>query len=316
MSTTLSLDSIDVRQLEKVYASTKRGEPSVHALKPLTLRVAAGEIFGLLGPNGAGKTTMVKLLLGIVSPTSGSATIFDRRIGTVESKMIAGYLPENHRYPHYLTGEKVLRYFGHLSGIGGATLDRRIDELLELVNMSKWRQTRVKKYSKGMMQRLGLAQALINDPKVIFLDEPTDGVDPVGRKEIRGILDMLRDQGKTIFLNSHLLSEVEMVCDRVAILKGGEVIRLGTVPELTSARKLYRVEAWSEQASQFARAVAPFSPKSVEGSTATLELDDLADLNRVLDRLRSEGILLNGFGPVRQTLEDLFINIIGKEGKA
>jgi ABC-2 type transport system ATP-binding protein len=307
--------SINVEGLEKIYPGASRGEPSVHALKPLTLSITAGEIFGLLGPNGAGKTTLVKLLLGIVFPTSGSGAIFDKEIGSVASKEIAGYLPENHRYPNYLTGEGVLRYFGHLSGVGGSLLEKRITELLELVNMTKWRTTRVKKYSKGMMQRLGLAQALVNDPKLIFLDEPTDGVDPVGRREIREILSTLRARGKTIFLNSHLLSEVEMVCDRVAILYGGELVRIGTVQELTQSDNRYRVEAWSEQASQFARAVARFSPIEIEGAAATLELADISRLNACIDYLRSEGILLTGVSPVRRSLENLFFDIVKTGGK-
>lgn len=308
-------NSITAQGLEKIYASTRRGEPRVHALKPLTLEIVPGEIFGLLGPNGAGKTTLVKLLLGIVSPTSGTGSIFGRPIGSVTSKEILGYLPENHRYPSYLTGEGVLRYFGRLSGVEASTLERRITDLLALVNMSSWRKTRVKKYSKGMMQRLGLAQALINDPQVVFLDEPTDGVDPVGRREIRGILDHLRSEGRTIFLNSHLLSEVESVCDRVAILNHGELVRMGTVEELTSNRTRYKIEAQSDQAQEFGRAIAPFSPQQVTGPTALLDLKDVGQLNACIDQLRSQGILLTAISPLRQSLEDLFIDVV-KGGNA
>lgn len=175
----MSTPSIRIEGLEKIYRSGRRAEPDVHALKPLWLDVPPGEVFGLLGPNGAGKTTLIKLLLGIVFPSSGDGMINDRPIGTTASKEIAGYLPENHRYPAYLTGRGVLNYFGRLSGMSPSLIGQRSEALLKMVNMSEWGDTKVRKYSKGMMQRLGLAQALLNDPKVIFLDEPTDGVDPV-----------------------------------------------------------------------------------------------------------------------------------------
>ena len=226
--------AIQINGLEKVYKSSSKKEQDVYALKPLNLNINSGEVFGLLGPNGAGKTTLIKMLLGIVYPTNGSAKIEGENIGSTKSKNLIGYLPENHKYPNYLTGEGVLKYFGLLSGVDSKTLTSRTSELLSLVNMSKWGTTRIKKYSKGMMQRLGIAQSLINDPKVVFLDEPTDGVDPVGRKEIREIIFNIRERGKTIFLNSHLLSEVEAISDRVAILKLGELVRLGTCLLYTS----------------------------------------------------------------------------------
>lgn len=304
--------SIRIEGLEKIYRGSGRKESSVHALKPLNLEIAPGEVFGLLGPNGAGKTTLVKLLLGIVHPTSGSATIHDRPAGSRSSKELVGYLPESHRYPAYLTGGGVLNYFGALSGLDREVIARRGADLLELVNMTRWRQTKIKKFSKGMMQRLGLAQALLNDPKVIFLDEPTDGVDPVGRKEIRDIIARLRAQGKTVFLNSHLLSEVEMICDRVAILTHGEIARIGTVRELTERASMYRIEAAEEQSEAFARIAAGFDPQELANSTAMVQVNDLQLLNSHLDTLRSNGILIRSVTPVRQTLEDLFIDIVGK----
>jgi ABC-2 type transport system ATP-binding protein len=304
--------SITIQGLEKIYRAGSRKEASVHALKPLSLEVSRGEVFGLLGPNGAGKTTLVKLLLGVVFPTSGSASILGNRIGTVDSKKLVGYLPENHRYPHYLTGERVLDYFGRLGGIDGATLRRRSEMLLEMVNMTKWRKTKIRKYSKGMMQRIGIAQALLNDPQVVFLDEPTDGVDPLGRKEIRDFIVQLRDQGKTIFLNSHLLSEVELISDRVAILNRGSLVRIGTVEQLTQSERFYRIEAAPEQREKFSAIVAGWQGK-IEGESATVEASDLGQLNGYIDRLRSEGILITSITPMRQTLEELFINVIGKE---
>lgn len=305
--------AIRIDGLEKRFPGTGKKDPPVHALKPLQLDVAPGEVFGLLGPNGAGKTTLVKLLLGIVWATSGRASIHDEPIGTTNSKRLVGYLPESHRYPLYLSGEGVLRYFGRLSGLDNATIERRSAELIDMVQMKGWEHTKVKKYSKGMMQRIGIAQALLNDPQVVFLDEPTDGVDPVGRKEIRDIIMKLSEQGKTIFLNSHLLSEVEMICTRVAIMNKGEMVRIGTVNELTATRKLYRIEAWAEQQAMFARAVARFAPTQLDNASATIESTDLADLNAKIDAIRSEGILIESITVVRQSLEELFINIIGNE---
>lgn len=303
---------ITIEGLEKIYRSGKRGEPDVHALKPLWLEIEQGEVFGLLGPNGAGKTTLVKLLLGIALPTSGAARIGDRAIGTSASKEIVGYLPESHRYPPYLTGGGVLNYLGTLSGIEKSVLRKRSAELLELVNMTKWKGTKVRKYSKGMMQRVGLAQALLNDPQVVFLDEPTDGVDPVGRKEIRDLIMRLREQGKTIFLNSHLLSEVELISDRVAILNKGELVRIGTVRELTESGLIFRIEVEDERGEIFGRTMARFTPRELSGAAATVEVKDIDHLNGIIDALRSEGMLIAAITPVRQTLENLFIDIVGR----
>lgn len=310
----MSDSSIEISGLEKIYQGTNRSEQPVHALKPLQLKISRGEVFGLLGPNGAGKTTLVKLLLGIVFPTSGTATILNQRAGTKQSKEVIGYLPESHRYPSYLTGEGVLQYFGRLSGIERNTRARRIDELLELVDMSRWRKTRVKKYSKGMMQRLGIAQALLNDPSVVFLDEPTDGVDPVGRKEIREIILRLREEGKTIFLNSHLLSEVELISDRVAILNRGEMVRIGTVPELTRIGGRYRIEVSTSDRTRLEETLAGFMIHEHDDVSATIAADHV-EVNRAIDLLRSQGITIIEITPVRRTLEDLFIDIVEQEAR-
>src|SRR5947207_379428 len=223
------------------------GPTSVPALAGVSISVERGEIYSLLGPNGAGKTTFIKCLLGVIFPSGGAGHILGMPLGSIRAKEKIGYLPESHRYPLHLSGEQVLRYFGKLSGVDHTTLKSRIDETLGLVGMSEWRTMKVRKYSKGMMQRLGLAQALINDPDLIILDEPTDGVDPVGRKEIRDVLTHLRERGKTIFLNSHLLSEVERISDRVAIMRQGKIITEGSVEALTSKKNQYdiKVEASS-----------------------------------------------------------------------
>jgi len=224
---------IETKNLSKEYSS-RFSKQKVNALNDFTFTANEGEIFGLLGPNGAGKTTLIKILLAITFQTSGSAKIFGMDVKSHKWKNKVGYLPENHKFPNYLTGEQVLSYYGRLSGLKNAgELNKKIDEYLETMGLTKWRKTKIKKYSKGMMQKLGLAQSMLSNPDLIFLDEPTDGVDPIGRKEIRDILTNLRAKGKTIFLNSHLLSEVEMICDRVAILNKGDLIKEGSVDDLT-----------------------------------------------------------------------------------
>ncbi|MFQ5769414.1 MAG: ABC transporter ATP-binding protein, partial [bacterium] len=228
--------------LETVQLTRYFNRRKIIALKDVTLSVEKGVIFGLLGPNGAGKTTLIKIVLGILFPTSGTASILGQPLNDVKVKERIGYLPENHRYPDFLKGGAVLDYFSKLSGVEKNRRVKNKTKLLKLVNLEEWENTKIKKYSKGMLQRLGLAQAMINDPEILFLDEPTDGVDPIGRKKIRDILLHLKDEGKTIFLNSHLLSEVEMICDKVAILDKGQLIRSGSVEELTSPSKTFRFE--------------------------------------------------------------------------
>ncbi len=310
------MNSIQTNGLTKVYSSAFK-KKQVQALVDLHLGVPEGTIFGLLGPNGAGKTTLVKLLLGITFPTFGDATVLGEPTSNYKVKKRVGYLPENHKYPPYLTGGEVMNFFGKLSGLKGKYLEKKIDELLDMMKLLKWKKTKVKNYSKGMMQRLGLAQAMINDPELIFLDEPTDGVDPIGRKEIRDILIDLKKQSKTIFLNSHLLSEVELITDRVGILNKGKLIREGTVQELTEKKEEYflRIEGDSK----------PF-PGNIENVTAT-KLDDgryslnvasTEDLNKMIDKLRANGIMIYELIKHKNTLEEMFISLIEeseKEGK-
>src|SRR3954462_779387 len=204
--------AIETYGLEKIYRSRWRAR-EVRAVSNLSLRVPAGVKYGLLGANGAGKTTFVKMLLTAVHPTSGSASLFGRDARLAEARRPVGYLPENHRFPTYLSGYGMLDFYAALSGLEAVQRKRRIPELLDLVGLKDWGDVRIKKYSKGMLQRLGLAQALIHRPMLLVLDEPTDGVDPVGRREIRDILDGLTGKGVTVFINSHLLSEVESFCE-------------------------------------------------------------------------------------------------------
>jgi ABC-2 type transport system ATP-binding protein len=228
--------AIDLHDVAKIY----RGR--VHALRGINLQVRPGEIFGLLGPNGAGKSTLVKIIMTVIRATRADGTVLGKPVGHKPTLARIGYLPENHRFPRYLTGRQTLEFFGALANADAATVRRRADELLATVRMSDWAEQKVGTYSKGMLQRIGLAQAMVHDPDLILLDEPTDGVDPVGRREILDVLGGLRRQGKTVFINSHQLSELESICDRVAILVKGQVARQGTIDDLTIARQRYEVE--------------------------------------------------------------------------
>jgi len=304
---------ISTKNLTKEYQSKSFSKEKILALNNFTFEVNKGEIFGLLGPNGAGKTTLIKLLLGITFPTRGEATIFDKDIKDVSIKYKIGYLPENHRFPAYLTGEQVLHYFGKLSGMNKTDVGKRADELLKIVDMEKWRKTKIKKYSKGMMQRLGLAQSMINNPELVFLDEPTDGVDPIGRKDIRDILIKMRNEGKTIFLNSHLLSEVEMICDRVAILNKGNLIKEGVVDEITEAGDNYHFTSSELSEEIINYLLNNFKITLNSKSDFKYKSTDIESLNSLIDYLRSHKILLHSISKEKNTLEDLFINLIEQQ---
>ena len=296
--------AIEVRGLRKVYrTSITRGR--ITALDGVDLAVPQGQLFGLLGPNGAGKTTTVKILLGLTHQTEGTARIAGLPVSDPESRRRVGYLPEGHKIPGYLTARQTLSIFGRMSGVDSATIKRRSVELLEKLNIAQWMDVRVKKFSKGMTQRLGLAAALIHSPNVLLLDEPTDGVDPVGRREIR---DLLRDEAKNgaaILVNSHLLSEIEMTCDRVAVLRSGKVVAAGRVEELTRQTAKYKVIATAIDDALLAQ----FHGQRVNGHVE-LSVDDLQQLNAMLDQIRARGGLVSELSPMRSTLEDVFVDLV------
>ena len=231
--------SDQVIAIDELRKSYRRGlwRRSVDALRGVSFRVGPGEIFGLLGPNGAGKTTIIKILLGIVRASGGSAQLLGFPAGDRRGRRQVGYLPENLQFPRHQTARTALEYCGRLSGMSYTQIRARRDSLLATVGLNDRDRESVKRYSKGMQQRLGLAQALLHDPTVLILDEPTDGLDPVGRSQVRSILVQLRDEGRTVFLNSHLLQEVELVCDRVAILDSGQLRFEGTINDLTPAHE-------------------------------------------------------------------------------
>lgn len=306
--------AIETAGLEKIYRSRFRGR-EIKAVSNLTLRVPAGVKFGLLGPNGAGKTTFVKMLLAAVNPSAGSATLFGKDARHPEARRPVGYLPENHRFPTYFTGRGMLDFYAALSGLAGSERTRRIPEMLELVGLKDWGNVRIKKYSKGMLQRLGLAQALIHRPQLLILDEPTDGVDPVGRRHIRDILNGLLGTGVSIFINSHLLSEVESFCDYVAILNRGELVLEGKMSALLAGRG-YRVTV-TQAPEQVLTKIRKLGAAIVPIEQATeIQVTTREQANEVIDLVRAAGGLIENVSASSSSLEDVFIRATAVEKAA
>lgn len=296
---------IETKSLTKYYNNGR-----VKALNDVSLKVKNGQIFSLLGPNGAGKTTLVKVLLGIVLPTRGSGKINGITIRSHHSHSSIGYLAENHRFPDFLTARQILLYYGQMSGVNKKLLSTRIPVLLKAVDIAEWADTKIRKFSKGMLQRLGMAQAMVNDPDILFLDEPTDGIDPIGRREIRDLLLSLKSQGKTIFLNSHLLSEVERVSDEIAILKNGNLLQKGNLEDFISMKQQFqfRVSAPDHILEQICKE---------EGVTLTcnktspiVKVTDNEQLNRLIDRVRNRNFCIEAVVPYKISLEDFFIDVL------
>jgi ABC-2 type transport system ATP-binding protein len=291
---------IETRNLVKRYGV-------IEALKGVSLSVEPGEIYGLLGQNGAGKTTLIKILLGIAKKTNGTAHLLELPVGTTFVRRRVGYLPEDHRFPEYHSGYSLMDFYGSLLGVSRSARRRRIPEMLELVGLKGRMNSKIRTYSKGMKQRLGIAQSLLHDPEVIFLDEPTDGVDPVGRREIRALMQRLKRDGKTIFLNSHLLGEVELICDRVGILQRGEMICEGDIATLTKVRGLFSVGLGPGQAfplDEVRRLGYDVQPK---GPHVEVGLLDGQTIDPVIRFLFERGLSLRHLVEKRQSLEELFL---------
>ncbi len=302
---------IETRDLNKIYEGALRGQ-DVHALKNLNLAVNSGEIFGYLGPNGSGKTTTIKMLLGLIFPTSGSIEILGTTdIAAAKVKRNIGYLPEGAYYPDFLQGEEILRYYGRLYGLAGAELNNRIDAVLELVGMTFARKRLLRGYSKGMRQRIGLAQALISDPQILILDEPTTGLDPIARKEIRDILARLRDEGKTLLISSHELLEVELISNRVGILFDGVLQTSGTLDDLLTTREvLIEVDNVSPQSIEVIEK-AGFRIEDRVHQRMKLRVPEGRSTYEALELCKNQGLTLVGVMPRRETLEELFVRVIG-----
>lgn len=306
---------IIVEDVRKTYRDGLFRRKKVEALKGVSFEVKRGEVFGLLGPNGAGKTTLIKVLLGIVGKTGGRATLLGQPAGVRSSRKRVGYLPEGHRIPHHLTGNTALEYYGSLSGLSMSQIKDRRPESLAAVGLEEWGTMSVKKYSKGMLQRLGLAQAMLHNPELLILDEPTDGVDPVGRAEMREVLSRLKGEGKSIFLNSHMLQEVELVCDRVAILHKGSLRHVGGVEEITAlsgAELVFVLEASEELIRKTIAEsdVVSWSRAGEKRFEVAMRISLQADIDRSVDQLRQAGISICRMTPRKLTLEEAFLQLI------
>jgi ABC-2 type transport system ATP-binding protein len=303
--------ALDLTNVSKTYPN------GVQALDGLSMKVEQGIVFGLLGPNGAGKSTLVKVLMTLVRPDSCEGRLLDRPVGDPSQLRRTGYLPENAAWPAHLSAEQILRLAGSLRGLSSRENKRQTAAILETTGLEAWKNDRPAVFSKGMRQRLGLAWALMGDPDLIFLDEPLDGVDPIGRKEVRDIILDLRDRGKTVFVNSHVLGELELMCDSVAILSRGRVVRQGTLDSLTRESFRYDIEvagnALGDQqlvdlVHQLGGELAMDPESGVTRITIPTRRPHL--IQPVVDEIRRRGHLLISASPARQSLEELFLEAV------
>lgn len=285
------------------------------AVADLTLQVERGEIFGFLGPNGAGKTTSMKMLLGLTAPTAGDATLLGKRVGDRAARAHIGFLPEHFRFHEWLTAAEFLDLHGRLYGMDPGRRQSVIPDLLQLVSLDDRAETKLSAFSKGMLQRIGLAQALLNDPQLVFLDEPTSGLDPLGRRLVRVIISNLREEGTTVFLNSHLLSEIELTCDRVAFIRGGKVLRVAALTELQEEAIRVYVRVGQPTPRLLEELSAFGSEVQLEEGTGriTLYVPDEGSLPRLAAWLVDEGHTLYELSPQPLSLEERFIQIVGDE---
>ena len=284
------------------------------AVRSLTLEVPRGEIFGFLGPNGAGKSTSLKMLLGLVMPTRGQAMVLGHPAGDVRTREKIGFLPEHFRFYDWLSGAELLRLHGRLYGMSHASLRQKVPELLNLVGLTEHAGKRLRDFSKGMLQRIGLAQALLNDPELIFMDEPTSGLDPAGRRLVRDIIKAQRQRGATVLLNSHLLSEVEITCDRVAFIRHGEVIETCELNSLLEGQTTVQVRAANLTAEMVAGLKQWASSVSLQDHQLTMSVGSPEVLPHVLRYLVSCGAEVYEFTPQRLSLEERFLEIVGSDG--
>ena len=299
------MPAIEILGLQKTYwTGFWKKRPKV-ALHPLNLTVPEGEVFGYLGPNGAGKTTTLKLLMGLIFPTAGAATIFGRDCHDPSVKAQIGFLPEQPYFYDYLTASELLHYYAQLSGVAPAERSSRVQASLKRVGMADQSGVQLRKFSKGMLQRVGIAQAILHDPKLVFLDEPMSGLDPIGRREVRDLIQSLKDEGKTVFFSTHILSDAEALCDRVAVINGGEVRGVGVVQDLL-ARFSGKVEViWDGAAALGALASMGYECHA-SGETVRAIVPQ-AELDPVIDAIRKARGRLLSVTPVRASLEDFFL---------
>jgi len=301
---------IEIDRLTKEYEAGFLRKRKTRALDTLSLKVEKGQIFGFLGANGAGKTTTLKLLMRLIYPTSGTARILGRDIGDISMHARIGYLPENPYFYDYLTAREFLSYCGQLFGQKHSTRASRTEALLTRVSLEKksW-DLQLRKFSKGMLQRVGLAQALINNPEIVFLDEPMSGLDPVGRREVRDLIASLRAEGKTVFMCSHILSDIEVLCDSVAILKSGRLAHAGSLDELRSREtRLVEIIATDAPADALKQQLEVRATVTTTASGVRIEVSDEQEVDAVIAALRRVNGKLISIQPVRQSLEELFLD--------
>ncbi len=297
--------AIEILGLEKTYTVGFWRKKPKHALRSLNLTVEDGEVFGFLGANGAGKTTTLKLLMGLIFPTAGSARILGMEVADPRMKAQIGFLPEQPYFYDYLTARELLEYFGQLSGMDPKHRSRKVDEVLQRVGLPEVGGLQLRKFSKGMLQRVGIAQAILHDPKVVFLDEPMSGLDPMGRREVRDLIAQLKHEGKTVFFSTHILSDAETLCDRVGIIHQGELRGVGVVADLTSSVHGKVEVVWQGTAvPPSLRALG--AECHVTGDTVRAVLSE-ANQDAALEALRRERLRLISVTPVRNSLEDYFI---------
>jgi ABC-2 type transport system ATP-binding protein len=302
--------AIEIENLTKDYETGFWRKRKVRALDGLSLSVESGQIFGFLGANGAGKTTTLKLLMRLIYPTAGTARILDRDISDVAMHGRIGYLPENPYFYDYLTAREFLNYCGELFGRNRHTREQRTEELLARVNLEKksW-DRQLRKFSKGMLQRVGLAQALVNDPEIVFLDEPMSGLDPVGRREVRDLIASLRTQGKTVFMCSHILSDIEVLCDSVAILKRGRLAHAGSLEELrTREANTVEIIVTGGDPEMLKKHLGDRASVTITASGLRIEVADEKEVDGVIAALRQANGRLISVQPTRQSLEELFVD--------
>lgn len=299
--------AIETEHLQKNF-----GEKT--AVSDLTLQVARGEVFGFLGPNGAGKTTSIKMLLGLVRPSGGKGKVLGLPLGAPESRRKVGFLPEHFRFHDWLNGREFLRLHADLYGMARTQQEQRIETLLARVGLAQHAHKKLRTYSKGMLQRIGLAQALLNRPELVFLDEPTSGLDPVGRRLVRDIIRELRAQGTAVFLNSHLLSEVEITCDRVAFIKHGRVLHIGTLKSLQAEQISVEIRAQHVSAAALGALRSLGSDLQHEGESIHLSIPTEETLPMIASTLVAHGAQVFAIQPRQRSLEELFLQIVGTDG--
>lgn len=307
------MDAIRIEELRKAFKSGWPGRPAVTALDGLSLDVARGEIFGFLGPNGAGKTTTLKILMGLMRPDGGRVAILGASAGEVEVRKRIGFLPESPYFYDYLTAREFLTFYGELAGLLGTTLSKRVGYLLDAVGLAHAEHRQLRKFSKGMLQRVGLAQAIIHDPELVVLDEPMSGLDPLGRKQVRDVILQLREQGKTVFFSSHIIPDVEMICDRVGVVMKGRLVAMGRVDELVGHAHTQSVEiVWEGVGPERMAGLGKVADRIVQRGRHSLAVLSGPDhVDEVVGMIRSHGGKLVSITPQKGSLEELFFEQAG-----